>query len=93
MPERLQILHYDYVPDIGEKRVPHREAHLALIARYQADGRLVIAGAVGDPPHAGLFAFRDEAGARAFAAEDPYGQAGLVVEATYDAWNVVTPLP
>jgi uncharacterized protein len=93
MPERLQILHYDYVPDIADKRGPHREAHLALIGSYHADGRLVIAGAVGDPPHAGLFGFRDEESARAFAAEDPYGQAGLVVEASYDPWNVVTPLP
>jgi hypothetical protein len=93
MPERLSILHYTYVPDIAEKRAPHRDSHLELIARYQADGRLVIAGAVGDPPHSGLLVFRDEDGARAFAAEDPYGQAGLVAEASYDAWNVVTPLP
>ena len=29
MPERLQILRYDYVADIADKRAPHREAHLA----------------------------------------------------------------
>jgi hypothetical protein len=26
----MQLLHYDYVPDILERRAPHREAHLAL---------------------------------------------------------------
>jgi uncharacterized protein YciI len=33
VPEPLQLLHYDYVPDIVERRVPHREAHLALAGR------------------------------------------------------------
>ena len=29
MPERLQLLHYDCVPDILERRAPHRQSHLA----------------------------------------------------------------
>ena len=44
MPETLQLLHYEYVPDMGERRTPHRDAHLELIAAYRADSRVVIAG-------------------------------------------------
>ena len=58
MPETLQILHYEYVPDMVEKRKPHREAHLDLIKRCHGDDRLVMAGAVGDPPYGGLLVFR-----------------------------------
>jgi uncharacterized protein YciI len=92
MPERLQILRYEYVDDMVERRGPHRDAHIALIGRYHADDRMVIAGAVGDPPSAGLLVFREEADARAFPEEDPYVQAGLVTSWTVEPWYVVTPL-
>ena len=90
MPETLQILHYEYVPDMVDKRRPHREAHLDLIKRWHGDDRLVIAGAVGDPPHGGLLVFRTAEDAEAFADEDPYGQAGLVIERRVEPWTVVT---
>jgi uncharacterized protein len=90
MPERLQLLRYDYVEDIVERRTPYRDAHLALISRYHADDRVVMAGAVGDPPSGGLFVFRDEADARAFPDEDPYVEAGLVTHWSVEPWNVVT---
>lgn len=89
MPQTLHLLTYAYVPDMLERRVPHREAHLALIRAYRADGRIAIAGAVGDPPHAGLLAFRDAASAEAFAAEDPYVAAGLVTSRRVEPWTVV----
>jgi uncharacterized protein YciI len=90
MPEILYALLYEYVPDIAERRAPHREGHLALIAAYHADGRLRIAGALGDPPHSGLLAFATAADAEAFAAADPYGDAGLVVSQRVEPWTVVT---
>jgi uncharacterized protein len=90
VPEPLQLLIYEYVPDIAERRAPHREGHLALIHAYHADGRLAIAGAIGDPPHGGLLAFRNAADAEAFVAEDPYGAAGLVVSWRVEPWAVVT---
>jgi uncharacterized protein len=93
MPERLQVLRYEYVEDIVERRGEHREAHLAAIQRYKDDDRLVMAGAVGDPVHGGLLVFREAADAEAFAEADPYVRAGLVVERTVEPWNVVTPLP
>ncbi len=90
MPETLQILHYEYVPDMVDKRQPHREAHLDLIKRWHGDDRLVIAGAVGDPPHGGLLVFRSAEDAEAFAGDDPYVEAGLVVSRRVEPWTVVT---
>lgn len=90
MSELLHLLVYEYVPDMAERRAPHREAHLALIERYHADGRLVIAGGIGVPVHGGLLAFREAADAEAFAAEDPYGPAGLIVSSRVEPWAVVT---
>jgi uncharacterized protein YciI len=90
MAETLHILFYDYVPDIVERRAPHREGHLALIARYHEDGRLVMAGPVGDPLRGGLFVFREAGQAEVFAAEDPYVAAGLVADRRVDPWTVVT---
>ena len=89
MPQTLQLLKYEYVPDMAEKRAPHRQAHLNLIEEYHAEGKLVIAGAVGDPVHSGLLAFASAEAAAAFADEDPYGAAGLVVEKAIEPWTVV----
>jgi uncharacterized protein len=86
----LQLLIYDYVPDMAARRAPHRESHLALIAQYRADDRLVIAGGIGDPVHGGLLAFRTAADAEAFAAADPYGAAGLVTSWRVEPWAVMT---
>jgi uncharacterized protein YciI len=90
MSELLHLLVYDYVENMTERRAPHREAHLALIQRYRADDRLVIAGGVGVPVHGGLLAFREAADAEAFVAEDPYKAAGLIVSSRVEPWAVVT---
>jgi uncharacterized protein YciI len=90
---RLAVLTYTYVPDVTERREPHRAAHLLLIERMSAEGRLLIAGAVGDPPEGALFVFRDASAAEDFAAADPYRDAGLVVEHSIRPWNVVAHSP
>jgi uncharacterized protein len=90
MSELLHLLVYEYVENMTVRRAPHREAHLELIRRYQSDGRLVIAGGVGVPVHGGLLAFREAADADAFAAEDPYAAAGLIVSSRVEPWAVVT---
>lgn len=89
MPERLRLLHYDYVPDILERRAPYREAHLALAGRWKEDGKVLMAGAVGDPPHGAVFVLREDADAEAFVAEDPYVAADLVTAWRVEPWNVV----
>jgi uncharacterized protein len=90
VPRILQILRYEYVSDIAERRVEHRPGHLELIQAFQSDGRLEIAGAVGDPPSHGLLVFRDVESAEAFVADDPYVAAGLVTSRSIEPWNVVT---
>ena len=49
MPEKLHILFYEYVEDVVERRAPHREGHLGLIKRWHDEGRIAMAGGVGDP--------------------------------------------
>ena len=90
MPKILQILRYEYVPDIAERRTEYRPAHLEQIKAFQADGRLELAGAVGDPPSWGLLVFGDADAAEAFVADDPYVAAGLVTRWTVEPWTVVT---
>jgi uncharacterized protein YciI len=85
------ILFYDYVEDIAERRGPYREAHLARIGAEREAGRVVMAGALGDPPHGAAIVFKDvEPGAiEQFAQHDPYVEAGLVVDQRIERYNVV----
>jgi uncharacterized protein YciI len=90
-PRRLLALHYTYVADILERRPPHREAHLALVAEWEGSGRIVIAGALGDPPTGALFAFDcPESEIEKFTAADPYIANGLVASHRIEPWTVVT---
>lgn len=86
-----RVLIYRYVPDVVERRAPHREAHVALIREWIADGRILMAGALGDPPTGAAIVFRgDEAGAaERFAGLDPYVSAGIVTSHRVEPWNVV----
>jgi uncharacterized protein len=85
------LLLYDYVEGVVEKRAPHRERHLTYARSFKDDGRLVMAGAIGNPPHGAVFVFRveDPADVEAFADGDPYVAAGLVTARRVEPWNVV----
>ncbi len=74
------VLLYDYVPDVLELRAPHREAHLARLDELARAGRVVAAGAVGDPASGAAIVFRvdDPAEIDDYVAGDPYVIAGLV---------------
>ena len=86
-----RILFYDSVEDILERRAPYREGHLAGIRAEREAGRVVMAGAVGDPPHGAVIVFEDVelAAIEAFARSDPYVEAGLVAAWRVEPWNVV----
>jgi hypothetical protein len=86
-----RILYYDYVPDVLERRAPHREAHLARIGEWVSGGGLLMAGALGEPPSGAAFVFGDvpEADIERFADGDPYTAAGLVTARRIVPWNVV----
>ena len=92
MAEKLHLLHYEYVAGILDKRTPHREGHLAHIAAWKESGRLLMAGATGDPPRGGLFVFAAEtelSAVETFASDDPYVHAGLVIARRVEPWTVV----
>lgn len=74
------VLFYEYVDDIVDKRAPHRDAHLARINQWRDDGKLLLAGAMGKPPHGAALVFdvEDPAEVESFADEDPYVLAELV---------------
>jgi uncharacterized protein YciI len=85
------VLIYDYVPNVVERRAPHREAHLALYRRWREEGRLLMGGAVGDPPHGALIVFTvdDAAEVEEFAAADAYVAEGIVTSWRIEPWAVV----
>ena len=86
-----QLLSYQYVPDILERREPHREGHLALVRRWKDDGQLLMAGPLGDPPHGAAFLFKveDPAAVEPFVEADPYVAAGLVSGWRIEPWKVI----
>ena len=85
-------LFYDYVENIVERRAPHRPAHLELYRRWRGEGRLVMGGAIGDPPHGALIVFDVDSAAEVeeFAAADPYVLNGLVTARRIEPWAVVS---
>ena len=54
---RHYAVHYSYVPDVFEKRVPFRAGHLALAQKYKANGKMVAGGAYTEPPMGALLTF------------------------------------
>jgi uncharacterized protein YciI len=91
MAELHHMLFYDYVEDVLDKRAPHREGHLALIGEWKQSGRVVIAGALGDPPRGAAIAFKvdDPTEVERFVAADPYVAGGVVATWRIEPWMVV----
>jgi uncharacterized protein YciI len=82
---------YDYVADVAQRRAPHRDRHLERIRSEQEAGRLIMAGALGDPPSGGAFVFRDTSpeAIETFVRDDPYMHAGLITGWRVQAWTLV----
>jgi len=85
------LLLYDYVQDMADRRGPYREAHLGRIRAGQDEGLIVMAGALGDPPHGAAIVFkgatRDEI--EQFVQDDPYVEADLVTKWYIERWQLV----
>lgn len=90
-PGSYQVLSYDYVPEILERREAYRADHLEHARAAKQRGDLVNVGALGSPPRGALFVFVEDAAGRAedFAAADPYVVAGLVTDYRVEPWTVV----
>jgi uncharacterized protein len=83
------VLGYDYVENMLERRVPYRDAHLERINAERDAGRVVMAGALGDPPSGALIVFAEAvpvAEIEAFARVDPYVEAELVTAWRVEPW-------
>ena len=78
-------LFYDYVPDVLERRQPHRQAHLALVKDFKERGKFVMGGAMADPVDSALIVFTDRHSAESFALEDPYVSCAAVASAVGDS--------
>lgn len=89
--ETHHLLLYDYVVSMLERRAPHRDAHQARIRADREAGRIVMAGALGEPPHGAAIVFRgvDAGWIDEWASADPYVQAGLVTSRRVEPWRVV----
>ncbi|MDX6647704.1 MAG: uncharacterized protein QOK40_3431 [Miltoncostaeaceae bacterium] len=84
------MLLYEYGPDVIERRAPHREEHLRLLRLLKEAGKVLMAGALGDPPTGAALVFRteDPADVEAFVAADPYVVNGLVTDWRILPWRV-----
>jgi uncharacterized protein YciI len=85
------VLTYDYVPDVLQKRAPHRTDHLAFAREWHAAGKIVLAGAFDPATDGALFVFRVDSAdeVEAFVARDPYVKNGVVSGHRVRPWNVV----
>jgi uncharacterized protein len=89
------LLFYDVVDDYIERRVPLRDAHLALARAAHERGELVMAGALADPADGAVLLFKadDATVAEDFARNDPYVKDGIVTAWRVRSWTVVIPSP
>lgn len=89
MTEQLPtfVVTYQYVPEMAERRTPHRQAHLDWLNEHAATGRLILAGAVQDPVDSAILVFRgaDQHAVRRLLVDDPYAAANLIVGVTIRA--------
>lgn len=84
------LLLYEYVPDMAERRGPHRGPHLERVAAEREAGHVGLAGAF-DPPDGAAMVFTgvDRDYVEGFVAEDPYHRAGLITSWRIERWNLV----
>lgn len=85
------LLTYDYVENIVERRIPYRNAHLALAREYAGRGELVLGGAFSEPADSAALIFKVDrkAEVKAFIDRDPYMTNGLVTNWRIREWTVV----
>jgi uncharacterized protein len=86
-----QLLLYQYVEDMVQRRGPYREAHLERIQAERDAGNVVMAGALGNPPSGGAIVFKgvEPGEIEKFVQADPYFEAGLVTSYRVEPWNLV----
>jgi len=87
-PPKQYVLYYDYVPDVLEKRPPHREKHLELAKEMCLMGGPTAPVTAQEIPTGALFIFETLDSAEAFVKADPYVSAGIVTSHSIEEWTV-----
>ncbi|MDE3193286.1 MAG: hypothetical protein KGN00_06315 [Chloroflexota bacterium] len=84
MTQRTFLITYGYVPEMAERRTPHRPAHLAHAQRAHEEGKLSFAAATTDPIDGAILVYsaESEGDVHAWIAVDPYVKGGLVRSVT-----------
>lgn len=83
------ILTYVLPADYFERRGPHKDGHMQLIAESAQSGGLIIAGAFGMPLAGASYIFDREGAAEVFARADPYVTGGVATQWTVAPWTPV----
>mmetsp|Transcript_4094 Transcript_4094/g.9857 ORF Transcript_4094/g.9857 Transcript_4094/m.9857 type:complete len:156 (+) Transcript_4094:211-678(+) len=93
LPSSRFLLRYDYIPEVLEKRGPHRAEHIALAQKFIEEGTCLSGGPTGDVggevPTGALFVFADADAAKSYAENDPYVSNGIVTNYSVEEWTVV----
>jgi uncharacterized protein len=90
MASKTFMLTYGYVPDMAERRQPHRAAHLEHLQSAKQSGMLSLAAAFADPVDGALLLVEADNASDVYAwlANDPYNKAGLIRSASVREINV-----
>jgi uncharacterized protein len=91
---KTYMMLYSYVPDMMERRLPYREAHLLREQQACAEGKILLAGAFTDPNDGALIVFQADSPGEAleWAASDPYTIGGLMRAVSVREVNVAIAL-
>ena len=78
------LVTYSYVPDMENRRTPHRQDHLDWLRAEEEAGRLILAGAMLEPVDGAVLLVRadDSYQVRQWLLHDPYAKAGLITGVT-----------
>lgn len=85
------LLRYSYVEGIDSLREPHRDQHLSDLWEQADAGRVVLAGAAGEPVTEGVIVWdvEDPQVIHDFAKRDAYMVAGLITSYDVVPWRTV----
>ena len=72
--------------DYLTRREPYRQDHLNLLRQAEANGTLLLAGALAEPADRSILIWTHREPADEFIAADPYRSAGVVTEYSVRPW-------
>ncbi len=85
------LLFYKYVPDVLEKRAPHRMKHMEYAAKSKEEGKLIHGGALEPASDGAIIVFKGDIPeyVENFAKNDPYVVNKVVQSYKVQKWNTI----